>query len=41
VGGITDTETLLELRVHKAKYVYPGLAAEGAEADDEDGADEE
>ena len=36
VEGITDTETLLELRVHKAKYVYPGLAAHGAAAPEED-----
>lgn len=25
VGGIVETETLIELRVHKLAYVYPGL----------------
>ncbi|MDQ6731180.1 MAG: hypothetical protein M3022_13005 [Actinomycetota bacterium] len=23
--GVVGTETLMELRVHKARYVYPGL----------------
>lgn len=25
VGGVTETETLMELKVHKLQYVYPGL----------------
>lgn len=25
VTGVVGTETLMELRVHKARYVYPGL----------------
>jgi Lrp/AsnC family transcriptional regulator for asnA, asnC and gidA len=25
IGGVTDTETLMELKVHKLQYVYPGL----------------
>jgi Lrp/AsnC family transcriptional regulator for asnA, asnC and gidA len=27
VEGVTGTETFMELRVHKARYVYPGLSA--------------
>jgi Lrp/AsnC family transcriptional regulator for asnA, asnC and gidA len=26
VDGVVGTETFMELRVHKARYVYPGLA---------------
>jgi Lrp/AsnC family transcriptional regulator, regulator for asnA, asnC and gidA len=35
VGGIVETETLIELRVHKLAYVYPGLgeSAKGIAAD--------
>jgi hypothetical protein len=25
VGGVLETETLMELKVHKLQYVYPGL----------------
>jgi len=25
IGGVTETETLMELKVHKLQYVYPGL----------------
>lgn len=39
VGGIVETETLIELKVHKLAYVYPGLGGVGqqASADDEAG----
>jgi Lrp/AsnC family transcriptional regulator for asnA, asnC and gidA len=28
IGGVIETETLMELKVHKLQYVYPGLGGE-------------
>lgn len=28
IGGVIETETLMELKVHKLEYVYPGVGAE-------------
>jgi Lrp/AsnC family transcriptional regulator, regulator for asnA, asnC and gidA len=27
IGGVIETETLMELKVHKLQYIYPGLDA--------------